>query len=114
MARRAPDPKQVASTDGGGFDRLFEHRLRLTIAVLLARNDRLSFARLKDVTGETDGNLGANLRKLEDAGYVAVAKEFADRKPVSWYSLNDAGRVALKAHLASLEALIAEANKPEP
>ena len=27
------------------------------------------------------GNLGAQLRKLEDAQYVAVKKEFAGRKP---------------------------------
>lgn len=113
MARRKPEHREDDGTGGDGFDRLLENRLRLTISVLLARSDRLSFSRLKEVTGETDGNLGANLRKLEDAGYVAVTKEFADRKPVSWYSLTDAGRAALRSHLDSLEALIAEARKRE-
>ena len=60
--------------------------------------------------GETDGNLGAQLRKLEEAGYVEVTKAFADRKPVSWYALTDAGRRALKAHLAAMEALVRSAN----
>ena len=98
--------------DGGAadsFDRLLEHRLRLTICVLLSRYDRLSFSRLKELTDETDGNLGANLRKLEDAGYIAVTKEFVDRKPVSWHELTDEGRRVLEAHLAALGALIRQA-----
>ncbi len=94
------------------LDRLLEHRLRLALAVLLTRYDRLSFSRLKELTDETDGNLGANLRKLEDEGYVAVTKEFADRRPVSWYSITPVGRRALRSHLDGLGRLIAQAGKP--
>lgn len=88
------------------IDRLLEHRVRLAIAVLLSRYDRLSFSRLKELTGETDGSLGAHLRRLEDEGYVTVKKEFVDRKPVSWYRLALAGRKALGAHLDALGSLI--------
>lgn len=95
-----------------GLDRLLEHRARLTISVLLARYDRLSFSRLKELTGETDGNLGANLRKLEDEGYLTCSKEFVDRRPVSWYALTDRGRDALRSHVASLEALISSIRNP--
>ena len=56
--------------DAAGSDRLLEHRLRLAICVLLTRYDRLSFSRLKQLTEETDGNLGANLRRLEEAGFL--------------------------------------------
>lgn len=88
------------------IDRLLEHRVRLAITVLLTRYDRLSFSRLKELTGETDGSLGAHLRRLEDDGYVTVKKEFVDRKPVSWYRLTAAGRKALGAHLDALGGLI--------
>ena len=94
------------------LDRLLEHRVRLAIAVLLSRYDRLSFSRLKELTDETDGNLGANLRKLEDEGYVVVVKEFVERKPVSWYSITPAGRRALRSHLDVLSRMIAQAGKP--
>jgi DNA-binding PadR family transcriptional regulator len=50
------------------------------------------------------------LRKLEEAGYVTVNKEFVDRKPVSWYGLTESGRAALKRHLAGMEALIRAAS----
>lgn len=84
--------------------------MRLAVAVLLTRWDRLSFSRLRELTGETDGSLGAHLRRMEDAGYLAVAKEFVDRKPVSWYALTPAGRVALSDHLAALDELIGRAS----
>ena len=88
-----------------GLDKLLEHRVRLGIAVLLSRADALSFSRLRALLGETDGNLGANLRRMEDAGYLAVTKEFIDRKPVSWYALTAAGRAALAAHVRALERI---------
>lgn len=93
------------------IDRLLEHRVRLAICVLLTRYDRLSFSRLKELTGETDGSLGAHLRRLEDEGYVSVKKEFVDRKPVSWYRLTAVGRKALSDHLNALAGLIRKAEK---
>jgi DNA-binding transcriptional ArsR family regulator len=80
--------------------------VRLAIAVLLSRWDRLSFSRLRELTGETDGSLGAHMRRLEEAGYVSADKEFQGRKPVTWYALAPAGRHALGAHLRALEDLI--------
>lgn len=97
------------------LDRVLEQRVRLALAVLLSRYDRLSFPRLKELTGETDGNLGAHLRRLEDEGYVRVRKEFVERKPVTWYALTSDGREALQEHLEALESLIAGAEvRPGP
>lgn len=94
------------------LDRVLEHRVRLAICVLLTRYDRLSFSRLKELTAETDGNLGANLRKLEDEGFIGVEKTFVDRRPVSWYSITLKGRKTLKIHLDVLGRIIAQAGKP--
>ena len=80
--------------------------MRLAIAVLLSRWDRLSFSRLRELTGETDGSLGAHMRRLDEAGYVSVEKEFQGRKPVTWYTLAPGGRRALDSHLRALEDLI--------
>ena len=92
-----------------GLDSLFEHRARLAISVLLARHEEISFARFKQQLALTDGNLGAQLRKLEEAGYVALRRDFVDRKPVTWYRLTDAGRAALDLHLDALQRVIAAA-----
>jgi DNA-binding MarR family transcriptional regulator len=88
------------------LDDLLQHRARIGAAVLLARYSRLSFRRLRDLLDETDGNLGAQMRKLEDAGYVSAQKEFQNRRPVTWYGLTAKGRRALSQHLAGLQRLI--------
>jgi len=89
-----------------GFQKILGHRSRLGICALLARNDELSFSRLKELLDENDGSLGAQLRKLEDEGYITVRKEFRDRKPVSWYQLTTDGRKRLEAHLVALSGLL--------
>ncbi|HWY88566.1 MAG TPA: transcriptional regulator [Gemmataceae bacterium] len=88
------------------LDKLLEHRSRLGACVLLAGAGAISFTSLRELLGETDGNLGAHLRKLEEAGYVAARKEFQDRKPVTWYTLTAKGQQALKAHLDAMQAVI--------
>lgn len=89
-----------------GFDATLEHRHRLAIAVLLARHGEMSFARFKQQLDLTDGNLGAQMKRLEDDGYVSVRKDFVDRKPVTWYRLSPAGRKALDKHMKALRSLI--------
>ena len=91
------------------LDAAFEHRARLAIGVLLAQHGEISFARFKQQLELTDGNLGAQLRKLEDAGYLALRRDFVERKPVTWYRLTAAGRAALDRHLVALQAMIATA-----
>src|SRR5437899_2355607 len=102
-------PNQQPAEGLEQLDPVLQHRSRLGACVLLSTVDALNFSRLKTLLAETDGNLGAQLRKLEDAQYVAVKKEFVDRKPVTWYSLTNTGRAALKRHLAGMEALIKSA-----
>ena len=94
----------VSSLDG--LDKLLAPRLRLALCVLLARFESMSFSRLKELTRETDGNLGANLRKLEVALYLRVKKTHVDRKPVSWYTLTARGRKVLRRHLDALADVI--------
>ena len=89
-----------------GLDPVLQHRSRVAAAVLLSRHGALSFSRLKQLLDETDGNLGAQLRKLEEVGYVGVRKEFQDRRPVTWYRLAPKGRRALAAHLDALGRLV--------
>lgn len=92
-----------------GLDAALEHRTRLAIAVLLARHGEISFSRFKEQLDLTDGNLGAQLRKLEDAEYLKLRRDFVERRPVTWYSLTPAGRRALDRHMRALQAVIAVA-----
>lgn len=105
MPKRA-DPDISSLEELASLGGLLEHRVRLAVCVLLSKHEAMSFSRLKQVLGETDGNLGTHLRKLEDKGYVEVEKSFRDRRPVTWYSLSGAGRAKLQEYVASLSRLI--------
>ena len=105
MSKQKPHT-ETASDNLARLDKLLEHRSRLGACVLLADTEAMTFTALKALLRETDGNAGAHLRKLEDAGYVAVSKKFENRRPVTWYRLTAKGRRALRGHLDALDALI--------
>ena len=108
-ARRGPEKKPQSPAAAGGapkLDRLIHERVRLGILGALAAHETLTFNELKGRLGVTDGNLSMHSRKLEEAGYVACAKSFEDRKPRTGYRLTAAGRRALGRYLDSMEALI--------
>ena len=61
------------------FDPVLLSQARLGIVSVLMTRDDVSFSDLKSLRGRTQGNLGVHLRKLEDAGYVEVRKDFVDQ-----------------------------------
>ena len=81
-------------------------KLRLALLSLLSGVDEAEFTWLRAKTGATDGNLGAQLMKLEEAGYVAVEKRFVARKPQTLYRMTEAGRAALSEYVAALKELL--------
>jgi len=84
-------------------------KLRLALLSLLSAVDEAEFTWLRAKTGSTDGNLGAQLMKLEEAGYVSVEKRFVQRKPQTLYRMTEAGRTALTEYMAALKVLLGEA-----
>jgi DNA-binding PadR family transcriptional regulator len=102
----SPSPESAAPQALDRLDPILQHRSRLGALVLLSTSDAMTFSRLKELLNETDGNLGAQLRKLEEADYLGVRKEFLNRKPVSWYRITPAGQAGLKKHLEAMESLI--------
>jgi DNA-binding MarR family transcriptional regulator len=88
------------------LDRVIHERTRLAIVSALAVSDSLTFSELKHLLGASDGNLSVHARKLEDAGYIACTKSFANRLPKTEYRLTASGRRELEKYLDHMEALI--------
>ena len=95
-----------ADREIGDTDRLIYERIRLGILSALSVNDSMSFAELKVLLKTSDGNLSTHARKLEDAGYIACKKEFAQRVPKTEYSMTAKGKRAFARHLQHMESLI--------
>ena len=74
--------------------------------VSLKPGDEVDFSYLRDLLDVTDGNLGAHLRKLEDAGYIQLNKTFVERKPRTFISATAEGRRVFQEHVDALESII--------
>jgi DNA-binding MarR family transcriptional regulator len=94
--------------DTSRIDETIHGRLRLGIMAFLSALDSATFAEIKQKTGSSDGNLSVHLRKLEEAGYVAIEKRFVDRKPQTRAALTEAGRQAWLTYLDQLRQLIGD------
>jgi len=82
-------------------------RLRIMAAlVTLEPTAEVDFTYLRGLLGVTDGNLGAHLRKLEEAGYIAVNKTFVERKPRTYISASAEGRKVFKEHVEALKSIL--------
>jgi hypothetical protein len=83
-------------------------RLMAALTALPSSAEGLDFARLKSLTGATDGNLGAHIDHLARVGYVEVAKAFVGKRPRTTVKASRAGRAAFARHVAFLKSIIAQ------
>ena len=92
--------------DLGRIDDVIHGRMRLGIMVYLSDADSADFTELKTVLEATQGNLSVHLKKLEEAGFVAIDKSFKDNKPLTPATITPAGRRAFAAYLEAIGNLI--------
>jgi len=95
------------------MNELLLSKIRLGIIAELLSSDWIAFSALQRALETTNGNLGAHLSKLLDAGYVAEEKTFVDRRPQSRYRLTNAGRDAFSAHVRDLQELLGASGAKE-
>ncbi len=93
------------------LDDVIHGRLRLGIMAFLSTAGSADFTLLKTRLQATDGNLSVQLRKLEEAGYVAIDKAFVGKKPQTTVTLTDAGRTAYIGYLDAMKKLIADTDQ---
>lgn len=96
----------MAPFDIGKLDDVIHGRLRLGIMAYLADAEVADFTELKEVLSATQGNLSIHLRKLEEAGYVAIDKSFVNRKPLTRVRMTPKGRKAFAAYLEAIAKLV--------
>jgi len=90
------------------IDRNIHAPARLKIMACLAVVEKADFIFLMRQTGLTRGNLSPNLRKLEEADYIKIQKEFVDRIPRTIVQLTENGRAALGTYRESMQSVLSE------
>lgn len=69
-------------------------------------DEKVDFTYLKKLLELTDGNLGAHLTKLEEAGYIKIEKVFVGKKPKTYIRLTGKGRDAFNEHIMALDNIV--------
>ena len=96
------------------LDNTIHQPVRLQIMsslVALDAGEEIEFVYLRNLLELTDGNLGAHLAKLEEAGYLKVKKTFVARKPRTFIAATGKGRDAFEEHISALKQIIGERKK---
>jgi len=91
------------------LNEVIHQTVRLRIVAALAALDadaRVDFTYLRNLLKLSDGNLGAHLLKLEEAGYLMQEKTFVDRKPRTYLQLTSQGRAAFQEHVQALKDIL--------
>jgi DNA-binding MarR family transcriptional regulator len=91
------------------FDELIHAPLRLQICAMLSPVRLLAFSEIRDTLQVSDSVLSKHLSALSSAGYVQVSRVRADSRSRRQVKLTESGRLALRGHLAALQAIAAKA-----
>lgn len=95
------DAEEVAS-----LDKVLHEPARLSVVACLAVVEDADFVFLQSQTGMTGGNLSSHVKKLEQARYVSIRKEFFESKPRTSLKLTAQGRKALNQYLKTIRELL--------
>ena len=102
-------PADPTTFDLGSIDRLdpiIHSPTRMKILALLSVVESADFTFLLRQAGLTRGNLSVNLRKLEEAGYVTVSKEFVDRIPRTLAQMTEEGHSAVRDYREMMRGIL--------
>ena len=88
------------------LDPILHSQLRLAIVSLLVEEEKADFARIKEVTKATSGNISVQIQKLETAGYITVKKSFKDNYPNTEVQLTKEGLLAFERYVEALKSYI--------
>jgi len=84
-------------------------RLRIMAILAAVSTERqVTFSFLKGTLGLTDGNLGAHLHKLEEAGYLTITKAFVRQKPQTYVEITEKGRQVFEGHREALKQILGD------
>lgn len=92
-------------------DRVIHEPARLILVAHLYLVESADFLFLMQQTGLTFGNLSSHMKKLEQAGYIEVEKEFVDRRPHTMLKLTKQGRKAFSEYRNKMRYLFEEDHK---
>lgn len=89
-----------------GLDPLIHPPTRLQLVTTLSAVSEAEFATVRAALAVSDSVLSKHVSALVDAGYLHSRKGVHAGRRTTWVGLTDAGRTALRDHVAAVRRLI--------
>ena len=81
------------------------------ILAVLAGVQSADFLYLQRETGLTNGNLSVHLSKLEEAGYIAVEKNYRGKLPMTLCRMTEEGQQAFENYRKQLKQFVEQTSQ---
>lgn len=88
------------------LDPLLHQQLRLAIMALLMSVEEARFTFIREKINTTAGNLSIQIKKLNEAGYISVKKQFRNNYPLTTCKVTTKGIKAFENYVNSLKGYI--------
>lgn len=85
------------------LDPILHSQLRLAVMSLLISVKEAEFIFLKEKTNATSGNLSVQIRKLKEAGYIEIIKQFHNNYPQTICKITSKGIEAFENYVKALQ-----------
>jgi len=90
------------------IDKIIHEPARLFIMSILYNTQEVDFLFLLNETQLSKGNIATHTRKLEEAGYLTVKKEFVGKKTHSSYAITANGKKIFEEYTDSMKKILNE------
>jgi DNA-binding transcriptional ArsR family regulator len=87
-------------------DKIIHESARLILVANLYLVESADFLFIMQQSGLTFGNLSSHMKKLEDAGYIEVQKEFVNRRPRTLLKLTPQGKKAFENYRQKMKLIL--------
>ncbi|TDW96400.1 winged helix-turn-helix domain-containing protein [Dinghuibacter silviterrae] len=85
------------------LDPVLNTPVRLAVVSALIPLKQAGFSHLLEVTGTTQGNLSQQIRKLQEAGYIEIIKEYQNNYPHTLCKLTPEGKRAFERYVKDIK-----------
>jgi DNA-binding transcriptional ArsR family regulator len=90
--------------DLAAVDRRVHEPTSLAILTALSKFESAEFRLIQSLLGLTSGNLSSHLGRLEEAGFVDIAKQIKDKKSNTRIRLSKKGRSSVEQYWVAFKA----------
>jgi DNA-binding transcriptional ArsR family regulator len=85
---------------------ILHSQLRLAVMSLLISVKEAEFTFIREKTNATAGNISVQIKKLKDAGYIDVIKQFKDNYPQTICKITPLGIKAFEEYVKNLQTYL--------